>query len=331
MIDGIRSGETPRPFRWLCLIFGLSGCAAGATIFPLAPDGQTEHYQGIRLLGTLRLPPRTVDGLRFAGLSALAWDEDEQLLYAVSDLGRLFHIRPVFDGSRLASAELVAGHPLTDAEGRALRYPWSDAEGLTLRGADDGIAGNTELIVSFEHRPRVRVYDPRGRRLRAEPLPAFLENPRSYAHPNRALESVTLHPRWGLLVAPELPLRGSDAVPIFSQDGRRWAYPLSPAPGSALVALETLPDGSLLALERAFVAPYLPFSIHLRRVELPAEDNAVRVADVASFNTAAGWRLDNFEGLAHHRGQRFFMISDDNDSIWQSTLLVYFELLPHAP
>ncbi|HCB12317.1 MAG TPA: hypothetical protein DEP36_01915, partial [Gammaproteobacteria bacterium] len=43
------------------------------------------------------------------------------------------------------------------------------------------------------------------------------------------------------------------------------------------------------------------------------------------------WLLDNFEGLTRYQDQRFFMISDDNCSAWQSTLLVYFELLPARP
>jgi hypothetical protein len=34
------------------------------------------------------------------------------------------------------------------------------------------------------------------------------------------------------------------------------------------------------------------------------------------------------EGLTRYRGQRFFMISDDNCKSWQATLLMQFELLP---
>ena len=51
---------------------------------------------------------------------------------------------------------------------------------------------------------------------------------------------------------------------------------------------------------------------------------------MAVFDTSQGWLLDNFEGLARHREQRFFMVSDDNRSALQSTLLVYFELLSIA-
>jgi hypothetical protein len=317
--------------RWIVLgLLGwLGACTVGAANYPLIPDGQGDVRQNVRLLGAIRMESRSVDGLKFVGLSGLAWDEDEQLLYAISDHGRLFHLRIHVDNDRLVAAEVVAGHSLTDGDGRALRYPWSDAEGLTLEHGDDGRRGNSELLVSFEHRPRVRVYDMRGRRLRAESLPAPLEDRHRYAHPNRSLESITRHPRHGLLVAPEQPLRGDETLRLYGQDGRAWRYALRSAPGSALVALEALPDGRLLALERAFVAPYLPFEISLREVELIPDDDRAQVLDLAVFSTADGWRLDNFEGLARHRGRRFFMVSDDNDSVWQATLLVYFAWLPY--
>lgn len=312
----------------LGLLGWLGACTVDATHYSLAPEGHGDVQQDIRLLGAIRMQPQSVDGMTFVGLSGLAWDEDEQLLYAVSDHGRLFHLRVHVDNGRLMAAEVVAGYPLTDSDGRALHYPWSDAEGLTLDYGNDGRRGNSELLISFEHRPRVRVHDMHGRRLRAELLPTLLEDRNSYANPNRALESITLHPRHGLLVAPERPLRGDDGLRLFSQKGRTRDYPLRDAPASALVALEALPDGRLLALERAFVAPYLPFEISLRTVDLMPGNATARVRDLAVFSTADGWRLDNFEGLTRHRGRNFFMISDDNDSIWQATLLVYFEWLP---
>lgn len=309
------------------LLGWLGACMVDATDYALAPEGHGTLQGEIRLLGAIRMQPRAVDGLGFVGLSGLAWDEDEQLLYAVSDHGRLFHLRVHVENDRLAAAEVIAGFPLTDGDGRALRFPWSDAEGLTLASSDDGQRGNSELLISFEHRPRVQVHDMRGRHLRTEPLPPPLEDRYRYANPNRALESITRHPRHGLLVAPERPLRNEAGLRLFDARGRSWDYPLRDAPASALVALEALPDGRLLALERAFVAPYLPFEISLRAVELLPRDDTARVRDLAVFGTAAGWRLDNFEGLTRHRGQRFFMISDDNASAWQATLLVYFEWL----
>jgi hypothetical protein len=58
--------------------------------------------------------------------------------------------------------------------------------------------------------------------------------------------------------------------------------------------------------------------------EIEADPDAKdRVGDCQSGMIAWG----PFEGLTRHRGQRFFMVSDDNRRTLQSTLLVYFELL----
>ena len=53
----------------------------------------------------------------------------------------------------------------------------------------------------------------------------------------------------------------------------------------------------------------------------------VQTREIVRFDSSKGWRLDNFEGLAHYRGRRYFMVSDDNRSPLQKTLLVYFEIL----
>lgn len=295
--------------------------------------GVGDTFQGIRWLGALRFNEPEIDGLPLCGLSGLAWDEDAGLLYALSDQGNLFHFSPVFDErGYLVGARAVAGYPLRDASGKPLRSPFSDSEGLAIRPSKTGTKGGTELLVSFEARPRVVRYDATGRWRGDIPLPAVLRNRHNYRNGNEALEAVTLHPRWGILTGSETSLRNDPPglIRIFATTRRFWLYPLGDAPGSALVAMEMLPDGTLLTLERAFVSPLRPFAISLRRTELPTSDKTalLRVKNVAVFNSDQGWLLDNFEGLTRHRAQRFFMISDDNCNGLQTTLLVYFELLP---
>ncbi|MFO7640847.1 MAG: esterase-like activity of phytase family protein [Candidatus Competibacteraceae bacterium] len=334
----------------LLLILSLSMPARAAREFDATPISLADHvdpgetYGSIRLLSALRLARAEFDGLRLCGLSGLAWDENAGLLYAISDSGGLFHLRPAFDDrGHLAGARVVAAYPLRDAAGKPLRSPYAagkplrspynDAEGLALRGRDNPTSGEPELVISFEIRPRVVRYTPTGRWLGEEPLPALLREVHNYRDRNQALEAVTLHPRWGVLVGPEQPLRRDPAgqIRLSTHDGRYWFYPLGTAPGAALVAMEALPDGGLLTLERAFVAPLRPLIISLRRTVLPAPSRAptpLRVADVAIFDSTQGWLLDNFEGLSRHQNSRFFIISDDNCNRWQTTLLVYFELLP---
>lgn len=320
----------------LALILGLEGACATpefqATPMTLTDSvGVGQIYQGVRLLGALRLNDAPLNGLQPCGLSGLAWDEDAGLLYALSDKGALFHLRPEFDSNGfLSGANLVAAYPLRDELDRSLELPLSDSEGLAIRNGDNGTPGDAELLISFEVKPRLVRYTPTGLWKGEERLPAPLRDLRNYDDSNHALEAVTIDPRWGVLTGTEAPLRNHPAgqIRLFRQNGQFWNYPLSSAPNSALVAMEALPDGSLLTLERAFVAPLRPLIISLRRVTLPSGETAtpLPVADVAVFDSSQGWLLDNFEGLTRYRGPRFFMISDDNCKPWQSTLLVQFEL-----
>ncbi|HXH02040.1 MAG TPA: esterase-like activity of phytase family protein [Candidatus Competibacteraceae bacterium] len=324
---------TRMPALLLSLLLPLcAGAVSEARPYSLAPSWVEEApHMGVRLLGSLALPATEVDGHKLQSLSGLAWDEDEGVLYAISDNGSLFHLIPRFRDGRLAALTVAAAYALRDEQGQplALRRRRADAEGLTLINGANGRRGDGELIVSFESRPRIQRHRPDGRWLGDLPLPAALADRTRLASPNRAFEAVALDLRPSVLLATEAPTDDSPPghVPIASE-GRVWWYPLGTAAGSALVAMEALPDGSLLTLERAFVDPLRPLVISLRRTRLPERSNSMlQVEDVAVFSSADGWRLDNFEGLSRHRDKRFFMVSDDNDSVLQRTLLVYFELL----
>ncbi|MCG8379856.1 MAG: hypothetical protein MI865_10345, partial [Proteobacteria bacterium] len=47
---------------------------------------------------------------------------------------------------------------------------------------------------------------------------------------------------------------------------------------------------------------------------------------LSQIEPADGYLNDNFEGITWHKENRFFMISDDNNSALQKSLLVYFEI-----
>jgi hypothetical protein len=286
-------------------------------------------FMEVRLLGALRLASVERDGLYLTELSGLAWDRDEAVLYALSDRGAVFHLQPVLHAGRLVDVRLLAAHPLRGDDGTPLAGAWSDAEGLVPEHEADGERGNTTLLVSFEGRPRVVRFAPDGARLASLNLPPALSRADAYRDPNSALEALVRHPSLGLMTAPERPLAGEDGrgIPLCTLTGHCRTYPLAATPGSALTALETHPDGGLLALERAFVSLFRPLVISLRHVRLPEGTGPVSVETLATFDTSRGWLVDNFEGLTRHEGRRYFMVSDDNGSPLQHTLLVYFELL----
>ncbi len=293
----------------------------------LAPG---ERLERMRFLGMLVLPGVRRDGWRLSQLSALAWDDDEGLLYALSDKGALFHLRPLFDGQRLSGIELLAVVPLRGTDGKPLEGRWADAEGMAIRRGRNGRRGDAELIVSFERHPRIVRYDPKtGRPRGALALPAALSDRSRYRGDNRMLESVCEDERLGVLTIPEEPLREEQEglMRIYRlADGDSWLVPdhapLRPAD------MACLGGGEVLLLERDFGRLFGQTALALRRLRLAA-GIVTPLADeiVVQLRAEDGYRLDNFEGLAHHRGRRFFLVSDDNDIFLQRTLLMYIELL----
>lgn len=292
-----------------------------------------DTYMGVRMLGALKLSAEKFNGHLIGGLSALGWDNDEQLLYAVSDRGYLFHLRVVFDSDGfLRDLQAVAAHALQDARGKALRGRMSDSEGLVVRNGNNGQRADTQLAISFERRPRVIRFDTYGKMIGAEALPARLRDVSQYRQGNRSLESIAWHPRWHYLVSVEQPMRGSSEsiVPIHAlSSGQHWRYPLAPEPNAGLTAIEVLDDGSLLTLERGFGVFFVPVLSTLRRIErLPEQDGALlEPQTVARFSSGQGWLLDNFEGLTSLDNNRVLIVSDDNTKSLQSTLLVALQLL----
>jgi len=284
----------------------------------------------VRPMGMLRLSNTPVDGLPANELSGLAWDEDEQLLYAVSDKGHLVHLRPQFKDGVLVGAEFLHAYPLLDGRGHKLKRGMADAEDLAIRNAQNGKRGDSELVISFEGVPRLERYRPDGTWLGGESLPEVLSDGRNYEGKNAELEAVALHPTFGLLTAPQKPLKidSPGLMSLYAQSGRQWQFEPIDAEDSDIVGMAVTPKNEVLILERRYKNFFMPIIFAVRRVRLEEhpEGGLLTVEDVARFSNTDGFQIDNFEGLAHHQGNRYFMVSDDNNSAIQRTLLLYFEI-----
>ena len=293
--------------------------------------GSGDNIGRIRVLGMLELPPVKSEGLRFSQLSGLAWDDDDQLLYALSDRGILFHLRPVFDNDTLVDLTLLRAVPLRElGSDEVLKGRRRDAEGMDILGGRNGRKRDAELIISFERYPRIVRYRPDGHAIAEEPLPATLRDREGYYSSNRGLEGVCADPELGVLTMPESPLNGERPGfnRIFDLKGASWLYPIEEE--YRVSDLVCLGGRRVLVLERDFGRLLWRSAVRLRIATLSAKSAppaSVAVETVVLLDTGDGYRIDNFEGLAWHRGRRFFMISDDNDLFVQRTLLLYFELL----
>ncbi len=287
----------------------------------------------IRFLGMLELPNPSIDGIRLSQLSGLAWDEDEGILYAISDKGFLFHLRPVIEKDVLTGLKLLKAVPLGALVNKSTKIRQErilDSEGLDILHGRNGRKGDAELIISVERTPRIVRFRPDGKPISEYLLPAPFRNARNYRNSNKMLESVCVDSKLGILSMPEVPLKNERAgyTRIFNIEGKTWFYPL--AEGNRITALECLGKNKVMVLESNFTGTFGRLLVMLRTATLPTDPSAtepVPVENLMTLDTTAGHHIDNFEGLTRHRGNRFFVISDDNDLFIQRTLLMYFEVL----
>jgi hypothetical protein len=320
-----------------------AGCAVAETVVPPVTldahpaafndslhDGDT--IGRMRLHGMLDLPDVDVGDVRLSQLSGLAWDDHDRILYALSDKGALFQLRPIIVNDTLVGIRLLKAARLRAlGSDKPLRRWLSDAEGLDILNGRRDRRGDAELVISFEGVPRIWRYRPDGHAVSAYTLPAPLNDAKAYRDPNLMLESVCLDSELGILTAPEVPLRGERAgrTRIFDLTGKSWLYPLDR--GNAISDMACLGDRNVLVLERSFGRLFGRNAIGLRRAKLPKQpsaDEPVPVDTIAILDAAAGLAIDNFEGLTRYRGNYYFMVSDDNDNFFQRTLLLFFEILP---
>ena len=265
----------------------------------------------------------------FGGLSALRLDPKGERFVSVSDQGAWFTGRIVYSGRAMAGLTDVEAAPLLFADGRPItEHGWYDSESLAI---DGDIA-----YVGLERVNQVMRFDfskgftrARGEVVPLPPAAKRLPN-------NKGLEALVVVPKGlplaGTLIA--LSERGLDA------DGNLIAFLVGgPSPGQFSVRRTdefdisdavVLPSGDLLVLERKF-SLFSGVGIRIRRIGLASIAPGALVDGPAIFNADLGQEIDNMEGIDVHvtpEGDTVLtMISDDNFSIIQRTLLLQFTLV----
>jgi hypothetical protein len=289
---------------------------------------------GINLITSMGLRLETNTRNTVSELSGIAWDEDQNMLYAISDEGVLYHLKLAFEKGRLLNVAVENAFLLLGKNKKPLRGKWKDSEGLSLVNGNNAKPGDSELLISFEKKPRVVRYTTKGEYIGEIRLPKKLWRKKNYRHKNKALESVTLHPQEGIITATEFPLKKHSIKhqTLYSAKGKEWHFQAASAEKSAVTGLETLPDGNILVLERAWAGIKKPVVISLSEVKLNQCDanRECQKNTIATMSTNDGWMLDNFEGLTHFRNNQYLMVSDDNEHPLQSTVLVLFEIKPDS-
>ncbi len=286
---------------------------------PLSAEEPDRDTVGrLRFRGGLHL--RANDS-RFGGLSALGISADGRRLVALSDGGHRFSARLVYDrAGNLAGLRDTDLGSIAGLDGRPLSSKADgDAESMA-----PGVEG--EIIVAFERRHRLWRYRP-GVTV-PEPLPEPTEM--SDLPFNHGVEALTLLADGRLLALSE-GKRGRDAVVGWISDRKGWSVlTYRAADGFRVTGAATHPGGDVLVLERLFTLRGQN-AIRLKRIAAAAIKAGARLDGKTIAELRPPLTIDNFEGIEARRGPRgevlVYLVSDDNFSAEQRTLLMMFELL----
>ncbi len=264
--------------------------------------------RGLRLRGAVEL---SANHPAFGGLSGMLIEKGE--LLAVSDHGWLLRSPLVDDqdGLRPVGGTIV---PLLDEGGDRLDGGGTDAEALARAG--DGLA------VAFEGDHRVVILE--GMR----PARTIRERQFERLGHNEGMEALATLPDGRLIAIGEEPQGG--AFPVFLLGGEGIVAGALPQSGPHFVTGADLgPDGSLYLLRRDF-SLLTGFSIRIERYRLGPDGFPLPQTrkTLAAFESGSG--IDNMEAIALWQDGdtlRLTIVSDDNFTFLQRTLLIDFEVL----
>jgi hypothetical protein len=313
----------------------LGACAPSAADAPIAEQWRlveiaatpiafdAERIGALRFRGGLDL---SANDANFGGLSGLEVLEDGRFV-AVSDNGDWFEGRLVLDeaGALVGVADVrtalmrdEAGQPFANKEA-------GDSEGLAQ--LPDG-----RFAVSFEQTQSIRIYDlnrdgPFGAARAGPTLDGVAQMPA-----NVGLEALASTEDGALLVGAEGGAARATPMWRVGLDARAPTAPSLLYPlelGFALTSLDRAPDGGFVALER-FYAPVVGARARITRFAAPAGE-ATTLAPERLALIAPPLPVDNFEAIAATRapggGVRLYIVSDDNFSERQRTLLLAFDVV----
>jgi hypothetical protein len=282
--------------------------------------GSLEYRSGLILTSGFR---------GFGGLSGIRLDPKGERFISFSDKGTWFTGRIVYSGREMTGLADVEAAPMIGPDGRPITARgWFDSESIALDGSF--------VYIGLERVNQVLRFDfSKGfTRSRGEVVPM---PPAAKKLPfNKGLEALVFVPKGmplaGTLIA--ISERGLDA------QGNLIAFLVGgPTPGQFSVRRTDnfdvsdavlLPSGDLLILERKF--SWLGgLGIRIRRIPLKSLAPGAVVEGPSIFNADLGQEIDNMEGIDAHMTAEgdtvLTMVSDDNFSIIQRTLLLQFKLV----
>lgn len=268
---------------------------------------------------------------RFGGFSGLWRSRNGVDLVALTDHGFWLTARTVSERGCIAGFEQAELAPILGASGRPLhRSRYYDTESLTIV---DGIA-----YVGVERVHEILRFDwsRHGVEARARPVPVSVPMQRELKRlsSNRGLEAIGIvpagQPLAGALVAVA-ERSGKEDEPtlgLIIGGPQPGLFHLRSHDGFDITDLAFLPGGDLLLLERWYKT-LRGVGMRIRRVAGASLKPGALLDGPSLIEADLGHEIDNMEGLCIHQDQGrtiLTLISDDNFSFLQRTLLLEFEL-----
>jgi hypothetical protein len=265
---------------------------------------------------------------QFGGLSGIRVAADGRFL-AISDKAHWLRGRIVYRGDEptaIADAEVA---PMLYADGRPVTARgWYDTEAL----AEDG--GFVYVALERVHRILKFDYGKRGLLARATLVPVPPEMSKLVS--NRGIECLQVAPKGsaaaGALIAiSERSLDAAKNIRGFLIGGPKpGLFSVKPSDEFDVVDCALTPNSDLLILERHF-SWRRGVAMRIRRVGLSEVVPGAVLEGTTLISADMGFQIDNMEGMSVHRAASgetvLTLVSDDNFSIIQRTILLQFTLL----
>ena len=281
-----------------------------------------KNFGALTLLGAFHLQSKDK---RFGGLSGLSIGQDGKL-YAVSDRGYWLSARLMTDPNgvltnlvdwQIAPILTTAKKPVTGRE--------RDAEALTQ--SRDG-----SFLIGFEGAHRIWRYSAPPNTFASTPVAVPTPSALARAPGNGGIEGLATLPDGRLLILTEQFANADGSLKGWLLDGEQ-ASELSyvPADGFRITDCAALDNGDVLVLERRYV-PFAILSVRVMRLAAKDIHPGAKLAGRELLKLEQPLAAENFEGMAVRQtsaGATIFLVSDDNFSSFQQTLLLQF-LLPNG-
>lgn len=289
-------------------------------------EPQTKRFGPLEFRGGLEL---SGSNKQFGGLSSIRVAADGSVFLAVTDRGYWLRGRITYAGAAptgIVDAEMA---PMLYSDGKPIQgRGWYDSEALAEEG---GFA-----YVALERVHRILKFDTGKRGLLARgslvPVPPEMGKLPS----NRGIECLMAAPKGsplsGALIA--ISERGLDEarnIRGFLIGGPKpGLFSIRPSDEFDIVDCAITPSSDVVILERYF-SWRRGVAMRLRRVALADIVPGAILEGTILITADMGYQIDNMEGLSVHRAANgdivLTLVSDDNFSFIQRTLLLQFTLL----